>query len=213
MSVLNKQIVLVLNNLWMPIGKTTVKQGLKIMFSQMDGITAGKALDIKLNKKQDGSWDYENPEYYNPVDWAEWCELEVRDCDPVIHLSHNRVIRAPIVVIAQNCSKITVRELKPTKANVFAKYNNTCIWSGKKLPRNRLNLEHLYPVSRGGKNTWDNLAPADIKLNSMKGDKLPHEVGLTPKYKLSTPKAVPFASLITEPASPFWLPFIMKINT
>jgi hypothetical protein len=168
MSVLNKHICLVLNNLWLPIGYNSVRKGVVAMLSESNGTVAAKAIDIKLNKTADGEWDYYNPEYLNPVSWEEWVELDVPEYYPKIHLTHDRIIRAPVVVLACNCSKITTRELKPTKKNIFDWYNYTCCYSGKKLPKTQLNIEHVHSKDKGGKDTWGNLAPCDKNLNFKK---------------------------------------------
>lgn len=42
---------------------------------------------------------------------------------------------------------------------------------------NNLSVDHIYPISRGGCTTFDNLQLLCQPCNSKKKDKLPHEVG------------------------------------
>lgn len=49
-----------------------------------------------------------------------------------------------------------------------------CFYCRKQLP-NRYDLEHVKPVSRGGRNTPDNIVIACRSCNSRKGRKLLHE--------------------------------------
>ena len=48
------------------------------------------------------------------------------------------------------------------------------------------NIDHVVPRARGGQTTWENCVLASKEINSKKGDRLPHEVGL---LLLATPKA------------------------
>lgn len=39
----------------------------------------------------------------------------------------------------------------------------------------RVSLEHVVPLSRGGRHEWDNVRPAHLRCNQEKGNKLPGE--------------------------------------
>ncbi len=38
-------------------------------------------------------------------------------------------------------------------------------------------IEHVVPISRGGTHTWDNVVPAHLRCNEMKGDSLFSPIG------------------------------------
>jgi len=63
----------------------------------------------------------------------------------------------------------------------------------------RLTLDHVIPRSRGGLHTWDNVVAACERCNSVKGDRLPYEAGMTLKSK---PKAPAHPAL--QFAEQFW---------
>ena len=42
---------------------------------------------------------------------------------------------------------------------------------GEKLTQRNVSLEHLLPISQGGKTQWQNLVLADNKMNNARGDK------------------------------------------
>lgn len=42
---------------------------------------------------------------------------------------------------------------------------------GEKLTKKNVSLEHLKPISKGGKTEWSNLVLADNKINNARGDK------------------------------------------
>lgn len=49
-------------------------------------------------------------------------------------------------------------------------------YRGRTLNRQDLTIDHVLPVSRGGKNTWSNTICACAACNHRKGDRMPHEV-------------------------------------
>jgi len=209
MSFLNKEIVLVLNSLWMPIGKTTVRQAIKKLYKTSDGTNmSGRGVALDYNLDENGNPDWANPISYVDVEIDEWINLEVRPFDPWIDGARMKV-RAPTIIIAKNYSDIPMRELKPTPTNIFKRDNYTCQYSGRKLPRNKLNLDHVTPKSRGGKNSWNNLVTCAKDLNFKKGDKTPHEAGLRLLSTPRAPKEKPAPFLITEAEHPSWIPFII----
>lgn len=65
--------------------------------------------------------------------------------------------------------------LKPTKKLVLRHYDYRCIYCGS---FNHLTVDHVIPVSKGGKNTWDNLVCACVICNVKKGDRTPEEANL-----------------------------------
>ncbi len=50
----------------------------------------------------------------------------------------------------------------------------------------QLTLDHVIPRSKGGKHSWDNVVIACEPCNSRKGDRTPHQAGMTLR---TTPKA------------------------
>ncbi len=50
----------------------------------------------------------------------------------------------------------------------------------------KLTLDHVIPRSKGGKHSWDNVVIACEPCNSRKGDRTPHQAGMTLR---TTPKA------------------------
>jgi 5-methylcytosine-specific restriction endonuclease McrA len=65
--------------------------------------------------------------------------------------------------------------LKPTKKLILRHYDYRCIYCGS---YKNLSVDHVIPVSKGGKNTWNNLVCACITCNVKKGDRTPEEANL-----------------------------------
>jgi len=66
----------------------------------------------------------------------------------------------------------------------------------------------MHPRSRGGENTWENLAISSPELNRKKADRTPEEFGIIPKYQLNKPKPVPAHILIKSAICVDWNMFL-----
>ncbi len=63
----------------------------------------------------------------------------------------------------------------------------------------RLTIDHILPRSKGGTHTWDNVAAACERCNSLKGDRTPEEA----KMPLRTPAKAPLHPVVAF-AEQFW---------
>jgi len=205
---MNKPIVLQLNANWMPIGQKTVKQAIIAMTSGGNSPPA-LALDIAYELNEHGEYDFSTPSYINPVGWNEWMTLEVRDYDFGISTIHSK-IRVPTVLIAPSYRHVPSRTPRSTKYNVFNRDNGICQYTGKYVSRGKGNVDHILPVSRGGKNVWSNMVWCDATVNSKKGSKLPHEAGLRLIKKPREPIATPITVLMSDANHPSWTPFLIN---
>ena len=89
-----------------------------------------------------------------------------------------RQLRADEPVIVQLLANVRVPRmvLRPTRANILLRDDETCQYCGK---RSRdLTLDHIIPRSRGGQSTWENLVACCRACNGRKGNRLPKEVGM-----------------------------------
>jgi 5-methylcytosine-specific restriction endonuclease McrA len=216
-EILNKNIVLVLNSIYQPIGYTSVKQAIVSLCSTSDGESmAAEALDLDYHLLEGGELDWASPFTYRSIPWDEWVTLPVRPepyKDEPIKTS-KMVIRAPIVIRSRNYSKMPRRSLRPNKKNLYELYDGRCIWTGKKLSLNQATVEHLKPRSHGGKETFGNLALAEKKINNDRGN-IPLEEWTKkykPHYKTKEPTIRLACDLISEPKRPEWIYFLIKKN-
>ncbi len=69
-----------------------------------------------------------------------------------------------------------------TNTFLFARDDYTCQYCGRHRRelkgRQFLTRDHIFPVSRGGGNGWDNVVTACSPCNNRKGNRLPEEAGL-----------------------------------
>lgn len=79
-----------------------------------------------------------------------------------------------LVKYAQRHNKMFDLEDEVTKSYVRQRDNYTCVYCGKYGNT----VDHIFPKSRGGQNTWGNLATACQPCNGRKADRTPEEAGL-----------------------------------
>lgn len=209
MSVLDKHLTLVLNALYIPIGTTTIKKALVAMNSSSDGEhCAAEALDLAYDSTAQGL-DFMSPNTFNLVKWEDWIGLPIRDFDIPIH-TPKIIIRAPIVIVAKNYTKIPVKEIKLSKKAVYSFYNGKCIWTGRTLTFSESSLEHMVPKSHNGKMDWNNIGLSDKKLNQERGATPLEKWKYKPKYKLKKPLPTPIPALLHTASRPEWQYFLIK---
>ena len=84
----------------------------------------------------------------------------------------------PSVIRLREYKKIPYRMQQVSKKNILTRDCYRCMYCGQKGTGADLELEHVFPRSRGGKNTWENLVAACRRCNGRKGDRTPEEAGM-----------------------------------
>ena len=180
-----KKPTLILNRNWLPINANKSYSDIFV------GICSGafKPIDITYATGEDGSVDLNTIESMNAVEnLEEWGRCEIRPYDEFVN-TPKRSYRMPSVVVCANFNQIPIkRAVFPTKQNIWKRDKYICLYTGEKLTRETVSLDHVLPSSRGGKNTWENLATASKSINHFKADRTPKEAGLTLIYKPFKPK-------------------------
>lgn len=200
-SVINKPIVLQLNQSWQAIGFRSVKQAVIALTGEADNGTP-PALAMDLDVGSDG-----NLSSAIPTKWEDWVKLPVREQDLSIMTQHGP-IRAPTVIICPNYNKMPVWRPRLTKGAIYSHYRGQCAYSGKQLSRKEATIDHVLPKSRGGKDTWENQVPCHRDINFRKGNKTNAEAGLRLLYTPKAPPAMPVSVMINEARHPHWGPFL-----
>lgn len=178
MSKLNKKSVLVLNKHWLAIRYSTVRDAICACMPLFD--YDANVLPINIERDSNG-----NVIEHSPVSWEEWIKLPVNGYE---YLStKNGKIRIPTIIIAKNYDKIPLKSTRPTKRAIFMRDQYLCGYTGKQLTNKTASVDHIIPLSRGGKHTWENVITSDRNVNSQKGSRTPQEAGLRLRYKPTVP--------------------------
>ena len=207
-NIVNKVIVLKLNANWQRVGYGSVGDAIVDLCAGISCL----AIDVQYAMDEDGNPNLDWPSALVPVDWETWITLPIYPWQHSIK-STKMEIRVPTVLIAKNFYKMPTKKFKktPSKDGVKIRDGNIDQYSGKLLQGDDVTLDHVIPVSKGGKDTWENLVCTSKKTNSMKGNKLNSEVGLTLIRKPGRPRDIPVSSLIREARHPDWRPFLKDV--
>lgn len=81
-----------------------------------------------------------------------------------------------------------------SRANVYARDDFRCQYCYQRFTERELTLDHVKPVVRGGKKTWENIVAACMRCNQRKSDRTPEEAGF---------------KLLKMPRVPHWLPGVV----
>ncbi len=193
MSVLSKNIVLVLNRNWQAINITTPAAA----FCQM-ATDAATGLDIAAE------------DVMVPTRWEDWLKLPIREGDTMIGTAHGP-IRVPTVVVCANFARVPLKRPKFSNRAIWARGRGRCQYTGQSLKPGEGNIDHVVPRSRGGETNWENCVLAAKRVNSRKANKTPEEAGLKLLRPPQAPRQVPVTALLRNTHGiPDWEPFLMN---
>jgi 5-methylcytosine-specific restriction endonuclease McrA len=103
----------------------------------------------------------------------------------------------PSVIVLKRYVNVPNRDKKWSRRGVLERDSFTCIFCEARAGTDRGNgrwrvrdftIEHIIPVSRGGKSTWGNTACACYPCNHTKADRTPTEVGFKLLWEPKTPR-------------------------
>jgi hypothetical protein len=201
----NKLLCLKLNRHWQVIDQFNVGKALV----DLAGGKNSYALDIDYVISEEGLVDFSQPLQIRPVEWEEWITLPIREWDFSIKTIRME-IRIPTILIVKNYGKVP--EVKfgknPSTEQIRIRDGNRCQYTGRKLKKDQISIDHVRPKSRGGDNSWENLVCSDKNLNTIKSNKTPEEAGLKLIRLPEKPNPIPRYKLIHEAKHIDWNLFL-----
>ena len=209
-NIADAHFVLKLNKLWQEIGVASVG---KSLVDLVTGVVEAMNIDWELDD-EGVPVEGKKPIYVEPVTWDRWVNLPVRPYDISIR-STKMEIRVPMVVIAHGYDKMPKTNPKkvPNNQSVQHRDGGRCQYTGKLLSPGEGNVDHVIPLGRGGRNTWDNVVWSERNLNLVKGDKLNKEAGLKLIRPIQKPKPIEAWEKIKRPKHRDWVPFMRKFSS
>lgn len=160
--------VLVLNKFFQAVQITTARRAFTLFFK---GYV--KAVD----------------EGYITYSFSDWKDLPAGE--EAVRTPHIQ-LRLPRVVQLVDYDKVPSFRIRLSRKNLYMRDKHRCQYCGKRFDEKELTLDHVVPVSKGGGNSWENLATSCFKCNNKKGDRTPEQSGMR---------------LLSRPKRPNWLPF------
>jgi len=118
---------------------------------------------------------------------------------------------------------LTGRDIPPpdkvpiTKRNVWRRDDGICQWCGKHIGLYHATVDHVFPVSRGGTNTWRNVVAACKVCNTHKGNMTGPEYEKASGKKLLKKPHVPrpnirFSDFVKKAEYASWLPYVERVG-
>lgn len=102
----------------------------------------------------------------------------------------NNEMKCP-AIIRMTDSEITqhdmVKTLHVSRKGLYDRDDGRCCYCGNKIKLSEMTIEHVYPESKGGLNTWENLRACCNTCNHEKGDKMLSELGWTLRKRVGIP--------------------------
>ena len=177
MEALNSK-VLVLNRLWQVIDVCSVRRAICLLYLR----------HAQVVLKEGGSFYT-----FGFEEWRDFSQNSADNGDVIGTITYK--IKVPRVILLMIYDKFPPREVKFTRRNIYKRDKNTCQYCGKTFRPEELNIDHVVPLSRGGKDTWENVVCSCISCNLRKGNKTLKEAGMR---------------LIRKPKKPEWGTFIKE---
>jgi 5-methylcytosine-specific restriction endonuclease McrA len=179
--------VLVLNNLYQAVHITSVRKAFTLFYK-------GQVVAVEPDFRTYG--------------WDDWCDIPAGAGEEVIR-TPAAPIRIPRVVLLPHYDRVPRQEVRFTRKNIYFRDKNRCQYCGRKFTPKELNLDHVIPISRGGKSLWENVVCCCFQCNHRKGSRLPHEAGMLLIRKPERPRWHPLVRLaMAGPAHESWKSFL-----
>ena len=150
------------------------------------------------------------------LDWISWQDavcLYVREAvawtlgDPclTIHGGWNREtdqqsqIHLHPIVASRGQARAQAIDPSPalTNAALFARDSYLCLYCGEHFPRSHLTRDHVLPLSKGGRDIWQNVVSACLHCNVRKGSRTPQQAHMP---------------LLAVPFRPSWVEHLILSN-
>ena len=119
-------------------------------------------------------------------------KVEVLEFHRVMVHSPGRSFKLPAVIRLKSYIRPYLSlSVRLSRQNIFLRDSHICQYCHQKFSEKRLTIDHVVPLSKGGRHEWTNVVTACSACNNKKGDKSLEKANLT---------------LLTRPEKPRWLP-------
>lgn len=98
---------------------------------------------------------------------------------PDVIRSPSITLQIPAVIRLLEYVRIPFRAPSLSKRHIFLRDHYRCQYCGKRATASDLTMDHILPISRGGKHIWENVVTACRSCNHRKGNQTPREAGMT----------------------------------
>lgn len=123
--------------------------------------------------------------------------------------SERLTLPIPSVIRLKSFVKVPYRaRVSLSRRAIFVRDSFACQYCGHAAE----NVDHVIPRSRGGRHVWENVVAACKRCNTMKENRLPHEVGLHLKTKPAAPRETVWIIVAVGRVDPKWEPYLTEVR-
>ncbi len=103
------------------------------------------------------------------------------------------------IIAARGHARSRALDPTPTLSNtaLFARDSQLCMYCGQHFSRPHLTRDHVMPVSKGGRDSWENVVTACFQCNSRKANRTPQQAHMP---------------LLAVPYRPSWIEHLILSN-
>ncbi len=103
------------------------------------------------------------------------------------------------IVAARGHARLSSLDPAPALTNtaLFARDGHLCMYCGEQFPRHALTRDHVLPLSRGGRDHWQNVVSSCLACNVRKGNRTPQQASMP---------------LLAVPYRPSWVEHLILSN-
>mgnify|MGYP005995001323 FL=1 len=125
--------------------------------------------------------------------------------------SVSNIFQLPAVIVLHTYVKHRTKEIAPTKKNIIWRDGAQCQYCAQYSNARDMTVDHIIPKSRGGRNTWLNLAACCSACNQKKGARTPEEAGMKLIKEPHRPKCYIFKNIDKKQISDLWSNYLWYI--
>lgn len=114
----------------------------------------------------------------------------------------------PAIIKLTRYVRIPYRSVELTRRNILLRDGHKCLYCG---ATERLTIDHVLPRSRGGENSWENLATACISCNNKKGNRTPSEAEMKLSHAPYRPSHIFSITNSGKHLDERWKPFLFTL--
>jgi len=111
------------------------------------------------------------------------------DADLIEVRSSSRIFLVPDRIIFNINRAFVPHTPQPTKRLIYARDQGRCAYCGKLIAISDATIDHILPLSQGGRSTWENLANCCTSCNQRKAGRTPEQAHMKLRIHPYQPKA------------------------
>ena len=145
--------------------------------------------------------------HYTIHDFTSWVQLSEISGGPFVRTPSLKVC-IPEVVKMVRYNGVPESTVAFTRKALFYRDKYRCQYCGAFPGVKELTIDHVLPVSRGGRSNWENCVLACVKCNARKGNRTPAESRMKLLRRPAPPKWTPLHNVSKKKVLKSWQNFV-----